>query len=251
MKLTDFALVFLAIFLPVVIIAYVNTAFVVKSEKNEMYYKTIINSATKDAVSAMKQVENTDIDYGYSGIVDKKISINAKEAIRAYYNSLANNFGIKGNDNALERLKMYIPVIAVIDYDGVYIHSLEETTSGSLIFTTKPKVRYTYSYAIVTDLVDPFSGDVTYGIVDVSEEDALTAYTMLSDVIYEVTFTMDDYIYLNIYRRVDKELIVSKGFYFKSVPKKNGEFFCPPGIVLCSNTIISNNLQYMYHYCFL
>ena len=213
MKITDFALIFLAIFLPVVIIAYVNTAFLVQSEKNEMYYKTIINSATKDAVAAMKQIESTDVDYGYSGIVDKKISINAGEAIKAYYNSLANNFGIKGNETALERLKMYIPVIAVIDYDGLYIHSIEETTSGQIVFTTKPKVKYTYTYAIVTDLLDPITNEVTYGIVDVSIEENLNAYTMLSDVVYEISFTMDDYIYINIYRRSDKKLLVSKGFY--------------------------------------
>ena len=76
MKLTDYSMVFIAIFLPIVIIAFVNTSFMIKSEKNEIYYKAIINSATKDAVAAMKQVEGSDIDYGYSGIVDKKVSIN-------------------------------------------------------------------------------------------------------------------------------------------------------------------------------
>ena len=213
MKLTDFSLIFLAIFLPVVIIAYVNTSFVVESEKNEMYYKTIINSATKDAAQAMKEVESTDIDYGDSGIVDKKISINADEAIRAFYNSLANNFGIAGNKSALNRLKMYIPVVAVIDYDGVYIHSLEETTDGSLIYTTKPKIRYTYTYAIVKNLLNPITNEVEYGIIDVSKEETLDTYKMLSDVIYEVTFTLDDYIYLNVYRKEDKKLILNKGFY--------------------------------------
>ena len=75
MKLTDFALIFIAIFLPVVVIVYVNTSFVVKAEKQEMYYKNMINSSITDAVSSMKQIENedVDIDYGYSGIKDKKV----------------------------------------------------------------------------------------------------------------------------------------------------------------------------------
>ena len=74
MKLTDFALIFVAIFLPIVVLVFVNTSFVVKSEKQEMYYKNLMNSAITDAVSSMKHIENedTDIDYGYSGIVDKK-----------------------------------------------------------------------------------------------------------------------------------------------------------------------------------
>ncbi|MBO5909884.1 MAG: hypothetical protein J6Q15_00085, partial [Clostridia bacterium] len=148
MKLTDFALIFVAVFLPVVIISYVNTSFIVKAEKNEMYYRNIINSATRDAVAAMKQVENSDIDYGYSGIIEKKVSISAKEAIRTFYSSLASNFGIMDNTNALEMIKMYIPVIAVIDYDGLYIHSLEEYSDGSREFVTKPKIKYTYTYVI-------------------------------------------------------------------------------------------------------
>ena len=39
MRLTDFSMIFIAIFLPIIIIAFVNTSFMVKSEKNEMYYK--------------------------------------------------------------------------------------------------------------------------------------------------------------------------------------------------------------------
>ena len=213
MKLTDFALIFLAIFLPIVIITFINTSYVVKSEKNEMYYKTIINSATKDAVAAMKQVENENIDYGYSGIVDKKVSINPDEAIRAYFNSLAHNFGIEGNADAIGRLKMYIPVVAVVDYDGIYIHSLEETTGKSLKFTTKPKVRYTYTYAIITDYLDPITGEVTYGMTNVVDTNNLAGESLLSNVIYEITFTMDDYIYLNVYRIDTGAIVISKGFY--------------------------------------
>ena len=36
MKLTDLALIFVAIFLPIVIITYVNTSFVVKAEKMKL-----------------------------------------------------------------------------------------------------------------------------------------------------------------------------------------------------------------------
>ena len=110
MKLTDFALVFVAAFLPIVIIAYVNTTFAVKSEKNEMYYRSIINSATQDAVAAMKEVEGSNIDYGYSGILNNKVSINAYEAINTFYTSLSRNFGIYPESQTLERLKMYIPI---------------------------------------------------------------------------------------------------------------------------------------------
>ncbi len=220
MKLTDYSMVFIAIFLPIVIIAFVNTSFMIKSEKNEIYYKAIINSATKDAVAAMKQVEGSDIDYGYSGIVDKKVSINPEQAIKTFYNSLANNFGVKDNVNALERLKMFIPVIAIIDYDGIYIHSLEDTSGGKIEFVTKPKVKYTYTYVIAKQEVDPITHEKKYDIINTTDVENIGLLEMLSNVIYEITYTMDDYVYLNIYQRSGfdaasekKNLLVSKGFY--------------------------------------
>lgn len=221
MKLTDFALIFVAIFLPIVVLVYINTAFVVKAEKQEMYYKNIMNSAITDAVSAMKQVENEDpdIDYGYSGIIDNKVSVNAKVAISTFYNSLANNFNIKDNEVSLERLKMYIPVIAIMDYDGIYIHSAETNADEEISFITKPKVHYTYSYVILEE--NPLY-DTSYKMVSLEDisDIASVREQIVSDYIFEVNFTMDDYIYLNIYKissedgkNIMEDIEVSTAFY--------------------------------------
>lgn len=199
MKLTDFALIFIAILLPIVVIVYVNTAFVVKAEKQEMYYKNIMNSAVSDAVSSMKQVEseNAEIDYGYSGIVDKKVSVNEKVAISTFYNSISNNFNIAGNEMSKERLKMYIPVIAVLDYDGIYIHSAEEDSDKNISFVTKPKVYYTYKYVIEKTTGVLYNENNTYTPVALDEIKDFT--NVLDNYVYEITFTMDDYVYLNVY----------------------------------------------------
>ena len=218
MKLTNFALMFIGIFLPVVIIIYVNTSFVIKAEKQEMYYKNLMNSAVKDAVSQMKQVENedTNIDYGYSGIIEKKVSINENIGFKTFFDSLASNFNIRDNEMSMERLKMYIPVVAILDYDGIYIHSAEEDENKDTVYITKPKVYYTYTYVIQK------SGNILnqeYRIMDVNKISNLDTIknTLLSEYIYEINFTMDDYVYLNIYEinannRMSK-VVVSKGFY--------------------------------------
>lgn len=75
MKITDFALIFIGITLPIIIVVYVNVSFTIKAEEQEMYYNKLITSAIEDATAAMKEVENTDktIDYGYSGEQDKKL----------------------------------------------------------------------------------------------------------------------------------------------------------------------------------
>ena len=102
MKLTDFALIFVGITLPIMIIVYINVSFTIKAEEQEIYYKKIITAALNDASDQMKEVENSDaeIDSGYSGTSNNKISVNAQVAVDTFLNSLYNNFGIKGSQYA-------------------------------------------------------------------------------------------------------------------------------------------------------
>lgn len=189
MKLTDLALVFVVILLPIVIIVYVNTSFVIRSEREEMYYKNMITSAVTDATNAMKVVENvnSDIDYGYSGIIDNKISVNADIAIETFFTSLYNNLGIKGNAGSEKSLKSYIPALAVIDYDGIYIYSAEEV-NGEIQYVLKPKKYFTYTYYIEKD---------TYNILEYNPEVNINAN---ANLIYQITFTQDDYVFLKVYQ---------------------------------------------------
>ena len=194
MRLTDLAIIFAAVLLPIVIIVYVNTSFVVRAEKEEMYYKNLITSAVTDATNAMKKVENDDnkIDYGYSGIVDNKVSINADVAVDTFFTSLYNNLGIAGNEGSELSFKSYIPALAIIDYDGIYIYSAEEDSEGNIDYVLKPKKYFTYMYYI-----------------DKNDKNRVKEYTAESNIndvnaglIYQVTFTQDDYVYLKIYQHI-------------------------------------------------
>lgn len=191
MKITDFALIFVGITLPIIITVYVNVSFTIKAEEQEMYYKKIINAALDDASNQMKEVENTDkeIDYGYSGTSDNKISVNAQVGVDTFLNSLYNNFGIKGNDTAENYLQYFIPAIAIIDYNGVQVSSIEEFTENGqnvIRHVLKPKKYYSYTYYLCAT-----PGDVsklTY------TEDYETAIKNGLHSTHIVEFTMDDYI---------------------------------------------------------
>lgn len=188
MKITDFALIFIGITLPIIIVVYVNVSFTIKAEEQEMYYNKLITSAIEDATAAMKEVENTDktIDYGYSGEQDKKVSINPEIAKNTFFNSLYNNFGIKGNDAAEKYLQLFVPAMAIIDYNGVYISSIEEyNKDGSTVIehTVKPKKYYTYSYYIVKQKNNQYS------IVSVDDYKSGTRHSL-----HTIEFTMDDYV---------------------------------------------------------
>lgn len=191
MKITDFALIFVGITLPIIITVYVNVSFTIKAEEQEMYYKKIINAALDDASNQMKEVENSDkeIDYGYSVTSDNKISVNAQVGVDTFLNSLYNNFGIKGNDTAENYLQYFIPAIAIIDYNGVQVSSIEEFTENGqnvIKHVLKPKKYYSYTYYLCAT-----PGDVsklTY------TEDYETAVKNGLHSTHIVEFTMDDYI---------------------------------------------------------
>lgn len=191
MKITDFALIFVGITLPIIITVYVNVSFTIKAEEQEMYYKKIINAALDDASNQMKEVENSDkeIDYGYSGTSDNKISVNAQAGVDTFLNSLYNNFGIKGNDTTENYLQYFIPAIAIIDYNGVQVSSIEEFTENGqnvIKHVLKPKKYYSYTYYLCAT-----PGDVsklTY------TEDYETAVKNGLHSTHIVEFTMDDYI---------------------------------------------------------
>lgn len=156
MKITDFALIFIGVALPIIIIVYVNVSFTIKAEEQEMYYQKLIDSAIQDATVAMKEVENEDseIDYGYSGEEDKKVSVNTQVAVDTFFKSFYNNLGIKGNDAAEKYIQLFVPVIAVVDYNGVQISSIENYTKNGVSYLehkVKPKRYYTISYDIVKD----------------------------------------------------------------------------------------------------
>lgn len=191
MKITDFALIFVGITLPIIITVYVNVSFTIKAEEQEMYYKKIINAALDDASNQMKEVENSDkeIDYGYSGTSDNKISVNAQVGVDTFLNSLYNNFGIKGNDTAENYLQYFIPAVAIIDYNGVQVSSIEEFTENGqnlIKHVLKPKKYYSYTYYLCTTPGD--ASKLTY------TEDYETAVKNGLHSTHVVEFTMDDYI---------------------------------------------------------
>ncbi len=191
MKITDLALIFIGILLPVIIVVYVNVSFTIKAQEQEIYYKQIIDIASEDATNQMKEVESEDssIDYGYSGNESKKVSVNAQIAVDTFLDSLYNNFGIKGNEAAENYLQLFVPAIAVIDYDGVQVSSIEsfkEDGNEVMKHALKPKRYYSYTYTIAQK-------NGQYEIVDGIITAGTNGYSNV-DSYHQVDFTMDDYI---------------------------------------------------------
>lgn len=185
MKTTDLAMIFVAILLPIIIVVYVQIATMQKKEEQTLYYTNIINSAIADATYAMKNVEgeDQDVDYGYSGTAEKRVTVNARVAVDTFYKSLYDNFEITGDKTAEDYIKSHIPALGIIDYNGIYIYSLENYINATsnekeIDYVLKPKRYFTYSYGIKG------------GNVEEVDDITKSGYSEIVTVI----FTMDDYI---------------------------------------------------------
>lgn len=207
MKTTDFAMIFVAIIIPIVVVVYVDVSFLLKTEEQRLYYTNIINSAISDATYVMKTVEGEeqDVDYGYSGISEKKVTVNARIATDTFFKSLYNNFNIKGDGTGEAYVREHIPALAIVDYNGVYIYSMETYGQGSIDYVLKPKRYFTYTYAIKgNNIIEKDSFEKEGGIQNL---DTIT-----------VQFTMDDYISV-----INKDGSIT-GFYLEDT-QNNGVLY--------------------------
>ncbi|WDV46957.1 hypothetical protein PV797_04465 [Clostridiaceae bacterium M8S5] len=138
MKLTDLAIIFVILAFPFILL--------LKFKSNDMesllYKKTILNrvidTAIEDGTALLVEIGD-----------DKKIRLCKNRAVQSFYNTLFINLGILGDEINQQKIKCYIPVIAIIDYNGIYILSNEEYADiqdNKLIKQTW-KAKKTYSKA--------------------------------------------------------------------------------------------------------
>lgn len=208
MKITDFALIFIAIVLPYILVLYINVTFTIKAEELEMYYQKVVEAALDDAAYEMKQVESSDkqIDYGYSAKENKKINVNAQVGVDSFLKSMYDTFDITGNEYAEDYLNLFIPAIAVVEYDGVRVSQNETITqpdgSQAVDRVLRPKRYFTYTYSIV-------GRTGNYSIV--SGKASSSSGDLVS--IHTVEFTMDDLIVHRGYDNLFMEEIPTSQFY--------------------------------------
>ena len=205
MKITDFALVFIAIILPFMLVLYINVTFTIKAEEMEMYYQRVIDTALEDAAYEMKQVESQDksIDYGYSDSNNKKINVNAKVGVDSFFNAMYNTLGIEGNETAESYFNLFVPAVVVVEYDGVRVSKNETVNASdgtsSVQRVLKPKRYFTYTYSIVRS-----NGE--YKMVPGTETSFVVS-------IHTIEFTMDDKVTHRGYNYLYDEDIAAQSFY--------------------------------------
>lgn len=139
MKITDFSIVFVLIFVP----AFLMSGYSVKDQQNvqflETKYAAALRTAVQDGASVLNKNEMQEFEAGYGS--EKFFRADKEQALSMFYKSLYANLGIEDDAPAQAALDYYIPAVVVIDYDGYYVYADEEYIGED----NKPRIRHAWS----------------------------------------------------------------------------------------------------------
>ncbi len=138
MKIQHWAIIFLIIIVPFSIICRSVVNKKMLNLRDETRYNNIIDNATYDAVSQIKELADLN-NLGKNVPITDAV---AEASIDRFFNTLAVNFNLPFERTAAENyFDRYIPAIIIVGYDGLYVYSCERTDSGYQ-FRFKPKIPY-------------------------------------------------------------------------------------------------------------
>ena len=138
MKIQHWAIIFLIIIIPFSIVCRNVINKKMLNLRDETRYNNIIDNATYDAVSQIKEVADL-TNFGKNIPITERV---ADAAVDRFFNTLCVNFNLPtGRENAEAYFDRYIPAIIIVGYDGLYVYSCE-SSSGGYGFKWKPKIPY-------------------------------------------------------------------------------------------------------------
>ncbi|AZH29785.1 hypothetical protein [Paenibacillus sp. M-152] len=118
MKITDFAVIFVLLFLPFGVVSDLRVQNQREVQQLEMKYTSALRTAVQDAGVVLSQNERQEREAGYGS--DKFFRVDKEEALTTFLHTFFLNMGIDGDTAAQRALLDYIPVIVILDYDGYY-----------------------------------------------------------------------------------------------------------------------------------
>lgn len=145
MKITDFAIIYIIIVFPLLVFSQW------KSEDSNTFinlnnqYDTAMTVATQDAMDQLRTNVIPTEEAGYSS--SKFNRVNPEPALQTFLHTLSINFGVE-DDVSLDLMSRYVPVFAVMDYDGALLSVYQEivNTDGQkeLKRVWLPKIPFAY-----------------------------------------------------------------------------------------------------------
>ncbi|GAB6930175.1 hypothetical protein JCM10914A_41580 [Paenibacillus sp. JCM 10914] len=150
MKITDLAIIFTAIFLPMFIILGFRSENLEDIRYVELKYSSALRTAAQDAGFMLNVNASQGMEPAYDSL--KFMNADKELALESFAKTLYINMGIAEDPAAQAALWWYIPALVVIDYDGYYIYALQsyESDAGEEVLqhVWSPKIPYAWTDSI-------------------------------------------------------------------------------------------------------
>lgn len=144
MKITDFILIYLIIILPFVVYAEWRADDTNTFAQLNYQYKRALTVAGQDAADQLRINAEPNLESGYDSA--KSFRINKETAYDTFIHTLALNFGTE-DDVTKDLMTRYIPVFAILEYDGFSMNVYKPFQNGSEKLVDRvwlPKIPFAY-----------------------------------------------------------------------------------------------------------
>lgn len=164
MKLIDLVIVFVILVFPFHLLSEIEYNNLEQATYKKMEMNHLLDTAVEDGVCVL-------VDRGEGG----SVQINKERCVTTFYNTLYLNFGITSDPYAKAKIKGYIPVIVIIDYDGFYLLGNETylDDEGYTQIQTVWQPKRTFAYT---------KDQYVYGF---TLDDTVTVYDVANAIFYE------------------------------------------------------------------
>jgi hypothetical protein len=119
MKITDFAVAFATIMLPVLFLLQWKEEGFVKANELMHQYDIALTNAVNDAAHHMRLTSEADYERGYGTF--NYTHVDKEEALESFFRTLSINFGVEDSISR-DVLSRYVPAVGIIDYDGLNLN---------------------------------------------------------------------------------------------------------------------------------
>lgn len=133
MRLTDAGILFAIIFLCFILLSDARTNRLNMIAEMQIQYDNAIDNAVEDAMLRMVETDS-----------GRAAAFNRNDAVERFFSGLFINMGVMDNPGLKNQLRVFIPVVAVIDRDGFWVcyHGAMEDGLSEMGFSEK--YRYTW-----------------------------------------------------------------------------------------------------------
>lgn len=147
MKITNWAILFVCIFIPFFLIMDFRTSDLESVSELNHQYTIALRTAAQDAGVILSMNEMQEYETEYRSI--KFFKVNKELAIDTFFMTLYLNFGVERDPIGQGALAAYVPAIVVLDYDGYYLYTMTEytDTNGEIIYKHMWRPKKPYAFA--------------------------------------------------------------------------------------------------------